>query len=77
VSSALPLPRDDRQEEISAAAHELSESLAAVANYIEAASRLMRRGAQRDGAPCEILDKASAQTQRAHAIAQRLRRLMR
>lgn len=59
------------------AAHELSESLGAIATYVETARRLLaRQTVQQDETIVEILDKASAQADRAAEAFRQLRTLL-
>ena len=65
-------------DELSALVHELSEPLTAVANYLAAARRVLGTDAgSEDCSLTEILEKASAQTDRAGEIVHRVRQLLR
>jgi phosphoglycerate-specific signal transduction histidine kinase len=75
MSSPPPSPEASRRE-TAAALHELSESLTAITNYVETASRLLHQPARSHRDLAAILDKVSAQIGRTHALMRRLRGLI-
>lgn len=67
---------EDPRTELETVAHELSERLTAIGIYIETARRLLARQMERGkGGLAEILDKTSAQADRAGQIIRRLHQL--
>jgi two-component system sensor kinase FixL len=73
-----PSQQTDRNSAVSAASHQLSESLSAITAYVATARQLlMRQAAPQHGALGEILDKAAAQADRAGEAFRQLRALIR
>jgi two-component system sensor kinase FixL len=66
--------RQSAMEHLSSAlAHELNQPLTAIANYVQACRHLLAEAGATRGRPLELIDKATAQVQRASAIIDGLR----